>query len=239
MNVEQAQLSMNIFDAIVIGVLCLSSIVAFFRGFVREILSLGAWIGAAVITVYFFPQATQFMKGHVKSEHVAAGSAAMGTYFSALLGLSILNAIIIRYIKSGSEVGMLDNALGLVFGFLRGVFIVSLAFLIMSSVIPKENPPVWLKTSVTKNYLRESSAVLAKMAPRYLSNLEEIVQKQKERDQKSVPPVEGEEPVAQQDSVTGAEDSSKESQDIHRTIQRLINEEKSQQEGKSTDDKQQ
>ena len=38
---------LNLFDATVLGILALSCLFAFFRGFVREILSLGAWIGAA------------------------------------------------------------------------------------------------------------------------------------------------------------------------------------------------
>lgn len=180
MNVEHAQLSMNIFDAIVLGIFGLSAIVAFFRGFVREVLSLGAWVGAALITVYLFPQSTQFMKAHVKSEHVAAGAAALGTYFCALITLSLINSIIIRYLKTGAEVGIIDNALGFVFGGIRGAFVVSLAFLIMSSVVPKDNPPLWLKNSVTKPYLQHGAEVLASIAPRYLSNLEDIVKKQKE-----------------------------------------------------------
>lgn len=185
-DVEQAKLSMNIFDAIVLGVFGLSSVVAFFRGFVREVLSLGAWVGAALITMYLFPQSTAFMKGHMKNEAVAAGTAALGTYLCALVTLSLINSIIIKYLKEGSEVGMLDNALGLVFGALRGAFILSLAFLILMAVQPKkrEDQPAWLKTSITKPYLEEGAGVLARMAPRYLSNLEEIIQKQKDAKQK-------------------------------------------------------
>lgn len=192
-NVEHAQLSMNMFDAAVLGVFGLSAIVAFFRGFVREILSLGAWVGAALITIYLFPQSTEFVKNHVKNPNVAAGTAALGTYMCALLALSLINSIIIRYLKTGAEVGMLDNLLGLMFGTVRGAFIVSLAFVIMSSVVPTGNKPddklndktpVWLKTSVTKPYLQEGADILAKIAPKYLKEMENIVNKQKEAQEK-------------------------------------------------------
>jgi membrane protein required for colicin V production len=185
MNIQEAQLSMNIFDAIILGVLGLSALVAFFRGFVREILSLGAWVGAAIITIYLFPESAQLAKKYVKSEQVAAGGAALGTYICALITLSLINSVIIRYIKTGEEVGIIDNLIGLLFGGIRGVFIVSLAFLIMSAVVPKENPPVWLKTSITKPYLQEGAQILAKIAPRYLSNLEEIVKEQQDRDREA------------------------------------------------------
>lgn len=180
MNVDHAQVSMNVFDAIVLGVFALSCVVAFFRGFVREVLSLGAWVGAAFITMYLFPQSTQMAKHYVKSDHLAAGGAALGTYLCALMTLTLINSIIIRYVKSGSEVGIIDNLLGLIFGALRGAFVISLAFLIMSAVVPTNSPPAWLKTSVTKPFLQKGSEVLAKLAPRYLSNLEEIVKKQKQ-----------------------------------------------------------
>lgn len=196
MNIEHAQLSMNVFDAAILGVFCLSTIVAFFRGFMREVLSLVAWVGAAVITIYLFPQTTEFTKHYVKKETLAAGSAALGTYLCALITLSLINSIIIRYLKTGAEVGIIDNVLGLVFGAIRGAFIVSLAFLIMSAVVPNESNvlgsgppkkkyPEWMQTAITRPYLEEGAGILMKVAPGYLSDLEEIVQKQKERQQKN------------------------------------------------------
>ncbi len=49
------QTSLNIFDLVVFGILGLSALLSFFRGFVREVLSLGAWVGASLITLYAFP----------------------------------------------------------------------------------------------------------------------------------------------------------------------------------------
>jgi len=168
----------NMFDAIVLGTVCLSAAIAFFRGFIRELLSLGAWVGAAIITIYLFPHSTDFMKQHVKNEHVAAGASALGTYIAALIGISIINSIIMRYVKTGMEVGLLDNFLGLVFGTLRGVFIVSLGFLIMSAVVSKDPQPEWLKTSITKEYLQDGADLIVKVAPTYLNELEGMVKKQ-------------------------------------------------------------
>ena len=42
---------LSIFDAVVLGILVVCCLFAFFRGFVREILSLGAWIGAAGLLI--------------------------------------------------------------------------------------------------------------------------------------------------------------------------------------------
>src|SRR5438045_1137345 len=110
----------NMFDVIVIGILLLSCLFAFFRGLVREVLSLSAWIGAAMVTLYFFTDVADKFKPHFKSDVIAGGVGATCLYIGALLGFSLLNMLILKFVKEGSEVGMLDNLLGLAFGALRG-----------------------------------------------------------------------------------------------------------------------
>jgi membrane protein required for colicin V production len=166
----EAQL--NVFDSVVIGVFAISCLVAFFRGFIREVLSLGAWVGAGMITIYFFPTSTEYMKHYIKDAKVAAGAGAIGTYVCALMGISIINSIIIRYVKTGTEVGMLDNLLGLTFGAARGAFIVSLGFLVLSLVIPSEDQyPAWLKEAKTREIAQYGASLLAKAAPEYVKGI--------------------------------------------------------------------
>lgn len=169
---------LNIFDVVVLAILLLSCIFAFYRGFVREILSLGAWIGAAIITIYYFPAATEYMRPHFKSAIGAAGVSTLGIYTLSLIGLSIINSIIIKYVKSGNEVGMLDNFLGLVFGAARGAFLISLGYFMITIAIPEKEYPEWLKHSLSRPYVEICAIELVKIAPDYLreiSNLEKKV----------------------------------------------------------------
>lgn len=175
-----SHVNINIFDALVLSILGLSALVAFFRGFIRELLSLGAWVGAAIITIYLFPHATDFLKHRVKSDHVAAGAAALGTYIASLIVISMFFSIILRYAKSGPEVGLFDNFLGLIFGALRGAFILSLSFVVLAAFIPHDNPPDWFKTSMTAPYLEKGAGLLQSAAPKYLNEFESIIQKKKE-----------------------------------------------------------
>lgn len=176
----EAQL--NVFDSIVIGVFALSCLVAFFRGFIREVLSLGAWVGAGMITVYLFPTSTEFMKAHMatKNEMIAAGAGALGTYICALFGISIINSVIIRYVKTGAEVGMLDNLLGLTFGAARGAFIVSLGFLILTFTMPEDKYPDWLEEAKTKEIAKYGATLLTKAAPEYVHDLSMMKDKAQE-----------------------------------------------------------
>lgn len=183
MSGSSLHFNVNTFDAFILGVFFLSTVIAFFRGFIRELLSFGAWVGAALITIYFFPHSEQIMHQYVKSDKVAAGAGALTVYFIALIVISIINGIIMRYVKD-ADVGLLDNFLGMLFGALRGAFIVSFAFLILAVVVPQTPPqePDWLKDSVTKPYLKIGADMMKDAAPKYMVDMEAFVKKQTDHD---------------------------------------------------------
>ena len=168
---------LNLFDASVIGVLALSCLFAFFRGFVREILSLGAWIGAAIITIYYFPAMAAYLKPHFKSAVGAAGVGTLIIYTIALIGFSIINAVIIKYVRTGNDVGMLDNFMGFVFGLARGAFIISLGYFLLTIAMPEKEYPEWLKQSATRPYAELGAIKLAKVAPEYLREISTLEKK--------------------------------------------------------------
>lgn len=163
--------SFSYFDAAVIAILALSCLFAFWRGFVKEILSLGAWIGAGIITVYYFRDVADMLRPHFKTEEVAGGLAALGLYVSTLLMFSIINALLLRYVKDGGDVGFLDNSLGLAFGAVRAAFILSLGYFMMTMVMTKDDFPGWLSTARTRPYVEEGARMLAQASPEYLREL--------------------------------------------------------------------
>lgn len=170
--------SINMFDAVIIGVIALSAVLSLFRGFVRELFSLGAWVGAGIITLYVFPDVAAQIKPHVKSTMVASGFASMGTYIVALLGISLFNRMLLKMLKPGNEVGAMDNILGLLFGVARGILLVSIGYFGMSIMISEDidKQPDWLKTSVTKPYVETSARWIANLAPEYLEDLSQLKQ---------------------------------------------------------------
>jgi membrane protein required for colicin V production len=168
---------LSIFDAVVLGILLVSCLFAFFRGFVREILSLGAWIGAALVTLYYFPTAAEKLQPHFKSPVVAAGFATLGLYIGSLMVFSLINMFIFKFLKSGDEIGATDNILGLIFGAFRGAFIISLGYFLMAMMLPGDETPDWLKASITLPYVEQGSLMLAKMAPDYLRDMASLEKK--------------------------------------------------------------
>ena len=163
--------SLNMFDLVVLVVVGLSALLSFFRGFIREVLSLGAWVGAALITLYAFPQVTEYIRPKVNSDLVASGLASMGTFIVALIVISIFTRLLAKYVKTGSDVGVLDNLLGMTFGAARGVLLVAIGYFIMTTVLIEKDYPEWIKTAVSKPYVEKAATWLAEVAPDYMEDL--------------------------------------------------------------------
>lgn len=172
----EAQL--NYLDMAVVTIMLLSCVFAFFRGFVREILSLGAWVGAGIVTVYGFSSVAELLEPHFKKPMVAAAFGTLGLYIGSLLVFSMINSTIRKFIKSGSDVGILDNVLGLVFGAARGALIIALGFLLITLAIPEnKKEPVWLEKALTRPYAARGALFLARIAPSYLQDIADFQKK--------------------------------------------------------------
>ena len=186
-----AEFHINMFDGAVFTVLFLSALLSFFRGFIREALSLGAWVGAGMITLFFTKDVAQFMKPYVKSDAAAIIFGTMGTYFLALTIISIFNSIIARYLKSGSDVGAFDNFFGMIFGIIKGSAIITLAYFLASLVWgeDKEKYPEVVKTAYTRPAVEKGTDIMKKMLPAYI--MKPLTEKDpKDKDDKGDKPVE-------------------------------------------------
>ncbi|MEZ5692035.1 MAG: CvpA family protein [Rickettsiales bacterium] len=167
---------LNYFDMAVIAIMAISAGLAFFRGFVKEILSLIAWVGAWFVTVYFFKDVAESLKPYFTRPEIAAVCATIVLYLSALIGFAIVNRIIIKILKSG-EIGMLDNLLGMAFGAVRGAIIIAIGFFMITLAIPENSRPQWISQAKTLPYVEEVTLLMAKAAPDYLKELSNLRKK--------------------------------------------------------------
>ena len=167
-------MELTIFDWAVIGIIGLSALLALFRGFIREVLSLGTWIAAAIITTNFYDEVAVMLQPHFSSKTLAAGAATFGTFITVLIVLSIFSAIIIRFLQAGSDISILDSLLGMMFGVARGVFIISLAYLMITTILPADDLPDWLGKAKTRPIAEFGKSTLVSMAPDYVKKMEDV-----------------------------------------------------------------
>lgn len=174
---------MNMFDAAVLIIVGLSALLAFYRGFIRELMSLGGWLVASYVTLRFLEPATKMVKSEIHSELLAGGVAAITLFFVTLILFSVLCGSIIKMLKIGDKVGLLDNLAGLTFGVVRGLLIVSIGYFVMTKFFADEKTyPKSVKTAMTRPYIAPLAQQIATLAPDYLDKMSSEVKKQDAKD---------------------------------------------------------
>lgn len=138
----------TIIDAIVAVVIILSAILAYSRGFVREGLAIVGWIAAAVVAYTFADAARPLVAQLPVLNKFLADSCELATIggFAAVFALALVVSSIITPLFASavqrSALGGLDQGLGFLFGVLRGVVLVAVAFVVYDRVVSAEAIPV-------------------------------------------------------------------------------------------------
>ena len=142
---------LNGLDWAIIVVLSLSTLWSLWRGFVREALSLLAWVSAFVIAHLFVDQMAGLLAGaiaNVSGRYVAAYAI---LFVSTLVVFNLVIYLATRLVRAVG-LSVLDRVLGTVFGFARGVIIMLvLAYLAQQLLVPQDRP--WLENSLLMPHL--------------------------------------------------------------------------------------
>jgi len=154
----------TLLDIILLLVMLVSGLLAMIRGFMREILSIGAWGIAAVVTLYSYSRVLPMAKQYFNSDIVAAGVSVGGVFLLTLLIVSIITVRISDMILD-SRVGALDRTLGFLFGLGRGLIIVVVAFLFFAWLVPDRSQPEWVRSAKSKVVLQSTGQWLMSMLP--------------------------------------------------------------------------
>jgi len=157
----------NALDLAVLGVIALSAIFAFARGFVREALSIVAWVGAALITLYEFNHVYGLVSRFVTTPLLADLVAGAGLFVISLIVLTILTGYLASFVHS-SALSPIDRTLGLIFGLARGAVLVSLAYLMLDISLPQNDRPGWIKQAKSDPFLAQGADMLRSMLPESL-----------------------------------------------------------------------
>lgn len=153
-----------IVDIIVIAIIALSALFAFVRGFLREILSIGAWVAAGLATWFGLPLLRPFGRQYIEIELIADIATGVVIFVVVLVVASIISHFLTRGVRE-SALGPLDRSLGLLFGVFRGALIVSVALLILDNFYAPENRPVWLKDARTLPVVQAGADIVRGLVP--------------------------------------------------------------------------
>ncbi|MEC9345662.1 MAG: CvpA family protein [Pseudomonadota bacterium] len=162
-------MSFTIADVIVGGVIVLSALFGLMRGFTREVLSLGSWVGAGFAAWFAMPHVQPMVLEQVGDRTVADIVSAVAVFLVALVVLTILTHMIASRVRESAAVGAVDRSLGLVFGVARGGLIVIAAWLLIDYMVP-DNPPRAVRDSVSLPYVKRATDMVMSLVPGTLSD---------------------------------------------------------------------
>lgn len=135
----------TIIDGAVAIVIVLSALLAYARGFVRESLAIAGWIAAAVVAFIFAPQAQPLVKEVPVLGDMIADScelsviAAFAAVFAVVLVVVSLFTPVFSSLVQRSALGGLDQGLGFLFGVVRGIVLVAIAYFVYETVITAQD----------------------------------------------------------------------------------------------------
>ncbi len=160
---------MNYVDLAVIAILVLSALFAVIRGFVREVLSVAGWIGAALVALYGFtplrPHARELL-GPTLIADIALGAV---LFLFALIVFSLITHAIAGRVR-GSSLSAVDRTLGLVFGIARGGVLVCLAYLLLGWAVPADEHPAMVKEARALPLVQRGAEWLTTLVPHDFRN---------------------------------------------------------------------
>ena len=150
--------SITAFDGIVLAVIVISAIMAFARGFLREIATLGSFIAAAAAAW----SANKFLRDDILALLPPEVDPTLATLAIAITAFVITYALVAWFgqrlsknIQGADGIGMFDHVAGLVFGVARGAIALIFFVVLLDLALDENRIPDFIRTSMTYPALRE------------------------------------------------------------------------------------
>lgn len=154
------------FDYIVLLIVGVAAVGGFMRGFVQEILSLGAWILAAFAIRYLHSPLTLAMQDYTGRDVTTSVLAFAVLLLIPYAAMKVI-ANNVGQASRRSILGPIDRVLGFGFGTLKGVLIVVIAFALLvlgyDTVWNYRGRPVWITTARTYEFVDAGSRALVEV----------------------------------------------------------------------------
>ncbi len=129
---------MSWLDWTILAIIAVSTLFSLKRGFVKEALSLLAWVAAFLISTAFATRLSLQLTDYITNDSLRYASAYVILFAATLILGSLLNMLLAQVIRVTGLSGA-DRVLGTVFGFARGLLLVLVLVFIMQAVLAPED----------------------------------------------------------------------------------------------------
>jgi len=154
---------MNWADICILSIIAISLIVSVFRGFVKEVLSLLAWVAAFWVAATFAARASKLLEPYLTIPTARMVLAFIALLIASLLVCGLVNHLIAKLIDKTGLSGT-DRLLGAAFGLARGIAIVMIAVL-AAGLTQASGEPWWQESRVLPVFETAALSVADWMPP--------------------------------------------------------------------------
>lgn len=151
---------MNPFDILIAIILGYCLIRGFFRGLIKEISSIIGVLGGFYAGYTYYPDIIKPLSVWISNPAYARILAFLLLFCCVFICVSIIG-VIIKYLMNIAFLGWVDRICGVLFGIAKGVLIISVLMMILTTFLPKGAPMI--KDSLLAPHVTRVSEIMAKM----------------------------------------------------------------------------
>jgi membrane protein required for colicin V production len=149
-------------DYAILGIVAVSVVISIVRGFVREALSLAAWIAAIWVALGFSRELAELAAPYISAPSVRVAVAFGALFLVTLLIGALVGHLVVQLVQRTGLTGT-DRMVGVVFGMGRGVAIVTLLVLLAGLTSVPKDP--WWRESVFVPHFEEAAIWMRAFLP--------------------------------------------------------------------------
>lgn len=154
----------HLLDVILVLIMLISGVLAMLRGLTREMLSIMSWALAALAVLFFFPLWRETLRYYIQPDMLADGILIATVFILVLILVSFITVRISDRVLD-SRVGAVDRTFGFVFGLVRGLLLVVIAYLLIGVIVPKDKYPGWVVGARSLPFIESTGQAIISLLP--------------------------------------------------------------------------
>lgn len=152
---------MNLFDCLLVAILAYSTIMAFVRGIILELFSLGGLIAGILLASWYYDHLAIIL-GHLITNPAIAKIVA---FMLIAFGVMVASAILGKSLNRGAHaigLAFFDRVLGALFGFARGCLVGVAILMAVAAFLPDS---AWIANSRLSSYFLAGAHAVSFVVP--------------------------------------------------------------------------